>query len=169
LSWAIVYLLENPAVYDKVQEEVDHVVGDGAYPTLEDKGNLPAKKLNFSKILNFKMDSEDDCWTLSDRLAYTQATILEVQRLANLVPVAGRRTMEEVTLNGYTLPAGINVFPLLFAVHEDPRYFPNPLHFNPQRFLDESGTLLNKVEGFIPFSMGKECWRFYRRTSAESF
>jgi cytochrome P450 len=62
--------------------------------------------------------------------------------------------MGSVSLNGFTLPAGINVFPMLSAVHEDPKYFPNPHVFKPERFLDESGALLSKVDGFIPFSIG---------------
>ncbi|OQV12035.1 Cytochrome P450 2J2 [Hypsibius exemplaris] len=127
LAWAILYLLDKPDVYDKVQKEIDGVIGDGQYPTMEVK----------------------------DRLPYTQATIFEVQRLGNLVAIVGRRAMADVTLNGFKIPAGTNIFPLLTAVHEDAKYFPDPLAFKPERFLDDSGNLRSKIDGFIPFSIGK--------------
>ncbi|OQV12036.1 Cytochrome P450 2J2 [Hypsibius exemplaris] len=127
LAWAIVYLLNNPVVYDKVQTEIDGVLGDGQYPTMD----------------------------MKDRLPYTQATLFEIQRLSNLVPIIGRRAMDDVTLNGFKIPAGTDIFPMLTAVHEDARYFPDPLAFKPDRFLDEDGNLRSKVDGFIPFAIGK--------------
>ncbi|OQV12037.1 Cytochrome P450 2B12 [Hypsibius exemplaris] len=127
LAWAILYLIENPAVHERVQKEIDGVLGDGRYPTLNDRGSLP----------------------------YTQATIFEVQRLANLIAVVQRRAMQEVTLSEYALPAGTDVVFLFSAVHEDPQFFPQPLAFKPERFLDESGKLRSRIEGFIPFSIGK--------------
>ncbi|OWA54748.1 Cytochrome P450 2J3 [Hypsibius exemplaris] len=127
LAWAILYMLDYPAVFDRVQKEIDSVVGNGRYATLEVK----------------------------DRLPYTQATIMEVQRLANLVSIVARRTLTDVTLDGFKIPAGIGIAALSSAVHEDARFFPDPLAFKPERFLDQSGKLRSKVEGFIPFSIGK--------------
>ncbi|XP_055353872.1 cytochrome P450 2C15-like [Paramacrobiotus metropolitanus] len=126
LTWAIIFLLENPEVYKKVQAEVDKVVPDGGFPNLEEKESMP----------------------------YLQAVIQEVQRLANLVPFPIRTTTEEAQLGNYHLPAGTMVSPNLYAVHKDPKYFPNPEKFDPQRFLDEKGQI-KKVDGFFPFSIGK--------------
>ncbi|XP_055353889.1 cytochrome P450 2C15-like isoform X2 [Paramacrobiotus metropolitanus] len=127
LTWAIMYLLENPNVYAKVQAEVDEYIPAGQYATLD----------------------------LRDKLPYTQAVIHEVQRMANLVPFAIRCPTEDVKINGYEIPAGTIITPSLYACHMDPKYFPEPHKFNPERFLDDNGHLRSKVEGFIPFSIGK--------------
>jgi hypothetical protein len=36
------------------------------------------------------------------------------------------------------------------------KVFPNPEHFDPQRFLTKDGQL-GKVDEFIPFGVGKRC------------
>lgn len=38
LTWAIAYLVQNPAIYMKVQDEVDRVIPDGSFPHMETKG-----------------------------------------------------------------------------------------------------------------------------------
>lgn len=90
---------------------------------------------------------------IADSLPYMQAVIMEVQRLANLVPIAGRANMEDTTLNGFDIPAYTTIMPNLYAVHMNPELFPNPQKFDPNRFLDAAGKI-KKVEGFMPFSIG---------------
>jgi len=41
------------------------------------------------------------------------------------------------------------------ACHRNKKYWSNPDEFYPQHFLDEFGQLKKKVEGFIPFLIGK--------------
>ena len=41
LSWAVVYMLRYPEVQEKVQEELDRVVGRDRSPTMEDMPHLP--------------------------------------------------------------------------------------------------------------------------------
>ena len=59
LLWAIVYMLHNPEVKVKVQQELDTVVGNDKLPTLEDMNNLP----------------------------YTRATLYEIMRRSSVVPM----------------------------------------------------------------------------------
>jgi 26-hydroxylase len=59
LLWAIVYMLHNPEVMEKVQQELDAVVGAERLPTLEDMNNLP----------------------------YTRATLYEIMRRSSVVPM----------------------------------------------------------------------------------
>lgn len=59
-----------------------------------------------------------------------------------------------MVLNGYTIPAGSHVVPLINGVHMDPTLWDNPEKFNPDRFLDSEGKV-HKPEYFIPFGVGR--------------
>jgi len=59
-----------------------------------------------------------------------------------------------VTVNGYTIPAGSNVVPLLHAVHMDPKLWDEPEAFRPSRFLSVEGKV-SKPEYFMPFGVGR--------------
>lgn len=88
-------------------------------------------------------------------MPYTEATIMEVQRLSMAVPLAiPHMTSEKTVLQGYTIPKGTVVIPNLWSVHRDPAIWEKPDDFCPDRFLDDQGQLL-KRETFIPFGIGK--------------
>ncbi|KAI8492072.1 cytochrome P450 2 sub U member 1 [Branchiostoma belcheri] len=55
-----------------------------------------------------------------------------------------------VVLNGYTA-----VIVNLYSLHMDPVYWPDPDRFDPGRFLDAEGNVINKPESFLPFSGGR--------------
>lgn len=59
------------------------------------------------------------------------------------------------TLNGYTIPKGTQVIPLIHAVHMSPSLWKDPEVFNPERFLSADGTKVVKPEYFIPFGVGR--------------
>ncbi|XP_055060509.2 cytochrome P450 2U1 [Misgurnus anguillicaudatus] len=127
MLWSILYMCLHPDVQEKVQREIDAVVGRERVPSLTDKGSLP----------------------------YTEATIMEVQRMTVVVPLAIPHMSSETTeFRGYTIPKGTVIIPNLWSVHRDPTVWENPDDFNPARFLDEQGMLLRK-ECFIPFGIGR--------------
>ncbi|XP_011693654.1 PREDICTED: cytochrome P450 18a1 [Wasmannia auropunctata] len=125
LQWAVVFMLHYPEAAKAVQDELDQVVGRARIPLWEDMSKLPI----------------------------TNATIQEILRKSNLVPLGTTHaTTRDVTLNGYNLPAGTHVIPLLSAVHMDP-IWNDPEDFRPSRFLNE-GTV-TKPKYFMPFGYGK--------------
>ncbi|XP_077156772.1 cytochrome P450 2U1-like [Paroedura picta] len=127
ILWCLLYLSLHPQVQAKVQEEIESVIGRARDPSLADKAEMP----------------------------FTEAAIMEVQRMAVVVPLSVPRMASETTvLQGYTIPKGTVVFCNLWSVHRDPRIWKNPDDFYPERFLDENGRLL-KTETFIPFGTGK--------------
>ncbi|KFP81921.1 Cytochrome P450 2U1, partial [Apaloderma vittatum] len=86
---------------------------------------------------------------------FTEATIMEVQRMTAVVPLSiPRMASETAVLQGYTIPKGSVIVPNLWSVHRDPNIWEKPDDFQPSRFLDENGQLIKK-EAFIPFGMGK--------------
>lgn len=125
--WTLLYMVIYPDIQDKVQAEIDEVVGKHRVPSLTDKGSLP----------------------------FTEATIMEVQRMTVAVPLAIPHMASETTeFRGYTIPKGTVILPNLWSVHRDPTVWDDADSFNPERFLDNEGKLLRK-ECFIPFGIGR--------------
>jgi cytochrome P450 len=82
--------------------------------------------------------------------AYLTATIQETLRLRPVIVLVARRLTEPVEIGGYRLPAGVTVTPSIHLVHRDPRIYPEPERFRPERFLEQPpGTYT-----WIPFGGG---------------
>jgi cytochrome P450 len=87
-------------------------------------------------------DDEDD--------AYLDAVVKETLRLRPPVPVVVRRLLAPMRIAGRDLPAGTVVAPCIHLLHRDPRHYPDPLRFRPERFLETPpGTYT-----WIPFGGG---------------
>ncbi|KAK4004618.1 cytochrome P450 18a1 [Daphnia magna] len=128
LQWATVFALREPHMQARVQEELDRVVTRFRMPMLDDLPNLP----------------------------YTEAFMLEVMRRATAVPLGTTHsTSRTTTLNGFTIPKGTQVIPLIHAVHMNPALWKDPEVFNPERFLSADGTKVVKPDYFIPFGVGR--------------
>ncbi len=81
---------------------------------------------------------------------YMDAVVQETLRLCPPVPVVARRLLEPMELGGYELPAGTTVAPCVYLIHRDERFYPRPLSFLPERFLERPpGTYT-----WIPFGGG---------------
>jgi cytochrome P450 len=82
--------------------------------------------------------------------AYLTATIQETLRLRPVIVLVARRLTQPVEIGGYRLPAGVTVTPCIHLIHRDPRIYPEPEAFRPERFLDNPpGTYT-----WIPFGGG---------------
>ncbi|HYP55851.1 MAG TPA: cytochrome P450 [Solirubrobacterales bacterium] len=82
--------------------------------------------------------------------AYLTATIQETLRLRPVISIVVRRLTESVEIGGHRLPAGVAVTPSIYLVHRNPRVYPEPDRFLPERFLDNPpGTYT-----WIPFGGG---------------
>ncbi len=82
--------------------------------------------------------------------AYLTATIQETLRLRPVLVLVVRKLTQNVELGGYALPAGTEVTPCIYLVHRDPRVYPEPERFLPERFLENPpGTYT-----WIPFGGG---------------
>lgn len=127
LYWGFLYLLHYPEVLENVQEEIDDVIGRSRLPSMRDIRSMP----------------------------YTEATLAEIQRMANIAPLGiPHAVSQETVLRGYTIPARAPVILNMTAVMRDPRMFPNPDEFLPTRHLNSEGKFV-KNEALIPFSVGR--------------
>lgn len=93
-------------------------------------------------------------------MRYTEAVLMEVQRIASIVPTAlPHRTISACKVMGYDIPANALVIPNLYTIHHDPSIWPAPDRFDPEaNFIhrDENGVIkLINTEFLIPFGVGK--------------
>ncbi|XP_077147760.1 cytochrome P450 2K1-like [Ranitomeya variabilis] len=126
LRWGLLLMMKYPEVQEKVQKEIERVIGS-AQPHVEHRKQMP----------------------------YTDAVIHEIQRFGDIVPGnVPHVASEDVRFRGYFIPKGTIVIPLLHSVLRDKTCFEKADEFYPEHFLDSSGNFL-KNEAFIPFSLGK--------------
>jgi cytochrome P450 len=124
LSWACYLIAQNPSVETKLTEELQAVLG-GRVPTPED---LP-------------------------RLRYTEMVLKETMRLYPAVWGVGRKALQDCDLGGYRVPAGSNIFILQWRTQRDPRFFPDPERFDPERW-KEDPVRSGKIPRFAYFPFG---------------
>lgn len=58
-----------------------------------------------------------------------------------------------VSVDGFKVPKGANAIIITYALHRDPRYFPEPEEFRPERFMPEN-SVGRPPYAYIPFSAG---------------
>ncbi|XP_072047385.1 cytochrome P450 2U1-like [Amphiura filiformis] len=126
IMFALLYLVANPDVQEKVHDELMTVVGPSRLPCIEDR----------------------------DRLPYTVATIYESQRLGAVTPMICRCATVDTTLAGYAIPKGTNVICNTWGLHYDPEIWPDPYRFDPTRHLNTKGEVI-KSPYLVPFGAGR--------------
>lgn len=87
-------------------------------------------------------------------LPYTAAVISESMRLYPPVYVIGREATTDLELGGYRVKRGYTVLMSQWVSHRDPRYFPEPERFLPERWLDGLAARLPKF-AYYPFGGGQ--------------
>ncbi|HEX4591406.1 MAG TPA: cytochrome P450 [Gemmataceae bacterium] len=87
------------------------------------------------------------------RLKYAAAVINESMRLHPPAYVLGREAIRDTTVGGHVVPKGWTVFMAQSVLHRDPRWWPEPEKFRPERWLDGSTKDLPKF-AYFPFGGG---------------
>ncbi|KAK2986293.1 hypothetical protein RJ640_021862 [Escallonia rubra] len=77
-------------------------------------------------------------WDDYKSMRFTRAVIYETSRLATIVNGVLRKTTQEMELNGFVIPKGWRIYVYTREINYDPCLYPEPLTFNPWRWLDKS-------------------------------
>jgi cytochrome P450 len=125
LTFAWLLLARHPEARGRLEAEVDAVLGDRA-PTMDDMARLP----------------------------WTRAVVAETMRLYPPAYIVGRRAVAPVTLRGTTFPADTIFVQSQWLVHRDPRWWPEPEAFRPERWLDDAAAAARPKLAYFPFGAG---------------
>ncbi len=120
-----------PEVQKKAQAELDAVVGHERAPSWED------------------FDTKS--------LPYITAVVKEVLRWRTVTVLGGipHANTKDFEYQGYHFPAGTNVTGNMWAIHRNPRDFPDPDSFRPERFVKGLENRYPNARGSNPFGWGK--------------
>ena len=125
LSWALDYLIRCPEIMQKLQAEVDSLLGK-RLPTFADLPNLP----------------------------YTRMVLQETLRHRPSAWQVMRTAVEDDEIDGYPIPAGTNLVALIYMCHHHPEEWSNPEEFDPERFSPENSERRHKL-AWMPFGAGQ--------------
>ncbi len=126
-------LVTHPEVLQAAHAELDAVIGGSRTPTFDDEKSLP----------------------------YIRALCKEVLRWRPVAVLGGtpHASTEADTYRGSYIPSGTNMLGNNWAINLNEKYYPNPHHVNPLRFLDVKpasvGYLPEKYLQATPIEKGK--------------
>ncbi len=124
LTWSWYLISRHPEVEAKLHAEVDSVLC-GRLPTVEDVA----------------------------RLRYTEMVLAESMRLYPPAWTIGRRALADYSIHGLRVPARSVLLMSPYVMHRDPRYFPDPLRFDPERWIPQARESRPKFS-YFPFGGG---------------
>lgn len=114
----------------------------GAHPSVADR---------FYAEIDEKLDGQPSLSDLQE-LVYVDQIINETLQLCPPVHAIPRVTTESFELGDYVLPGDEGVLLSTWSIHRDPRFYDDPLAFDPDRWEDTSPRHLGFK--FIPFGSG---------------
>jgi cytochrome P450 len=135
LTWTWLLLSQDRSVRERLTREVNEVVGD-RLPTAADVPRLKYTKMIWDESLRLYPPA----WALHTRIAHA----------------------EDRLPSGAVLPPKAPVFISPWSLHRNPRWFPDPERFDPERFSEETKRTHTSYS-YLPFGAGG------RRCLGESF
>nr|AXU39897.1 coumarate 3-hydroxylase [Narcissus papyraceus] len=128
VEWAMAELVKHPRVQEKVQEELDRVIGVDRIMTESDFPNLP----------------------------YLHCVVKEALRLHPPTPLMlPHKASANIKIGGYDIPKGAVVHVNVWAIARDPNSWKNPLEFRPERFQEENIDIKGNDFRVLPFGAGR--------------
>lgn len=124
MTWAMYLLSQQPALQEALADEVRSVAGD--------------RPLTFDDL---------------PRLSLSERVVQETLRLYPAAWWADRVCSEPAQLGPHTIPGGTSVVFSVYVTHRDARFFPDPLRFDPDRFLPERAKEI-PASAHLPFGAG---------------
>ncbi|MGH9617619.1 MAG: cytochrome P450 [Acidobacteriaceae bacterium] len=129
LSFVFFLMAQHPDLQEKVFAEAEGALG------------------------NAPLASASGASEIYDRLPYTQRVVAEALRIYPPVWVTARTAAVSYSYRGLSIPAGSLLLVPQIAIHRDARWFPEPMCFNPDRFLPQASAMRPR-HAYFPFGAG---------------
>nr|WON00865.1 cytochrome P450 6a14 [Arma chinensis] len=128
LGYVLYELSENPEVQEKVYKEVNNVL---------------------------KKHNGEITWEVLSEMKYVEMVITETLRKHTPVISVARQSVKPYKMpnSDLELPKGSVLVVPIYSIHHDPKYYPNPEKFEPERFSEENKHTLVKST-YLPFGDG---------------
>ena len=127
IAWALFYLIQHPAVFEKLREEADAVLGANA--VIADAEHLAGLK-------------------------YTEAVAMETLRIKPVTPTLFLESLEDQRINGLLLKKGTTVMMQSKVAQTSDAHFTNADNFMPERWLAGADMPLHNTDVFRTFGAG---------------
>ena len=123
LAWMLYLVSQHPDVEARLMREIATLKGKP--PTMQDLPQLP----------------------------YSERVLKEVMRLYPPAGGATREPIHDIELGGFHMPKGSSIAISTYTMHRNPKYFAEPLTFDPERFSPENEAKIPKY-AYLPFGGG---------------
>ncbi|XP_053380935.1 steroid 17-alpha-hydroxylase/17,20 lyase-like isoform X1 [Mercenaria mercenaria] len=132
LSNSILVLMNYPEIQNKIQAEIDTVIGKERHPTYSDRNNCH----------------------------YLQAFEMEIHRYLTITPfLLPHLCQDHIEFLGYDIEPNSLILANVWYVHHDKGVWGDPWTFRPERFLNDEGQLLPREhklrKSLLPFGCGQ--------------
>ncbi len=121
LAWCVYLLSQSPDIRARLQAEIESVTGGGS-----------VKAEHYPQLV------------------YTESVLRESMRLFPSVWIVGRRALEDYQFRDIRVPAGAVFVTCLYSLHRNPRFWPEPDRFDPDRWQQEK----KGRNAYFPFGAG---------------
>uniref|UniRef100_A0A8D2QJR7 Lanosterol 14-alpha demethylase n=1 Tax=Zonotrichia albicollis TaxID=44394 RepID=A0A8D2QJR7_ZONAL len=128
--WTLAFILSNPAIYKKVMEDLASVFGKAGKDTLE--------------------VSEEDL----KKIPFIKWCTLEAIRLRSPGAIT-KKVINPIRIKNFTIPAGDMLMLSPYWLHRNPKYFPDPEMFKPDRWKEANLEKNAFLDSFVAFGGGK--------------
>ncbi|KAL2732085.1 cytochrome P450 4C1-like isoform X1 [Vespula squamosa] len=128
ISFVLLMLATFPDIQNEVYEELNKIYGSS------DPKHVP---IVHNDIKNMKL---------------LERVIKETLRLFPVAPLIARKVTQDIeVIKNWTIPKGSSAVFFIYNLHRNEKYWPQPLVFDPDRFLPGK----NSSSNFFPFSYGR--------------
>jgi cytochrome P450 len=129
MSWAFSYLANNPQIRKQLEDEADNAIW-------------------------IKEERTPTYLELEESSKVASAVLQETMRLAPPVWVAPRIATQDCEIDGIKIPKGAHVLVSQYVTHRNPRFFPEPEKWRPDRWLDSNFEKSLPRGSYFPFGGG---------------
>uniref|UniRef100_A0A182J484 Uncharacterized protein n=1 Tax=Anopheles atroparvus TaxID=41427 RepID=A0A182J484_ANOAO len=113
VSFALFYISRIPDIQQRLYDEIVSVYGT--------KGDVRSAKITHASL---------------QQLKYMEMVIKESLRICPPVPLIGRTSPGDMTVDGVAIPAGTEIIINIYIMQNDPEQYPDPDRFIPERFAE---------------------------------